>query len=141
MALKFLRAIGFLCPFDELISCLFLFFCRDSKSKKIGKILGINVDLVLDLSTQISVCSDLQLRHFPTYAPQLQRIQRKMNDWRPQSFQQLAERPYKDPITFYTFWAALALGIITVMSLIVSIVQAYASINAMQLQAQIINAR
>ena len=99
------------------------------------------MDLVLDLSTQISVCSDLQLEHFPTYAPQLQRIQQKMNDWRPQTFRQLAERPYKDPITFYTFWTGLTLGIVTVINLILGIVQVYASINAMKMQAQVINAR
>jgi len=97
------------------------------------------VDLVLDLSAQISVPSDLQLQHFPTYSPRLQHIQRKMNDWRPQTFRHLAERPYRDPLTFYAFWAALALGSVSVMSLIVSIVQAYASIKALQLQTRAMN--
>ena len=99
------------------------------------------MDLVADLNIQISIRSDLQLQHFPTYSPRLQHIQRKMNDWRPQTFRQLAERPYKDPMTFYAFWAALALGIVSVMSLTASIVQAYVSIKALQLQAQTISIR
>ena len=115
IALK-IRAMGFPRLFDELVDSLFLFFCRDLRSKKIAESLGVDVNLILDFrSIQTSVRPELQLQDFPSYSPRLQHIQRKMNDWRPQTFRQLSERPYKDPITYYAFWAALALGIVTVM--------------------------
>jgi hypothetical protein len=89
------------------------------------------MNLIRDFRDNYSpVQSDFQLQHFPIYATRLQCIQKKMNKWRPQSFRELAIRPYRDPLTFYAFWFATFVGVISVMGLGAAIVQAYASVKA-----------
>jgi hypothetical protein len=79
----------------------------------------------------LTMTSDLQLTHFPIYASRLQFIQLKMKEWRPQSFRELAIRPYNEPLTFYAFWFAAFIGIVTILGLGVALVQSYAAMRSM----------
>jgi len=73
---------------------------------------------------------DLHLTHFPIYGSRLQFIQQKMNEWRPQSFRELAIRPYKEPLTFYAFWFAIFVGIVTILGLGAALVQSYGAMRS-----------
>ena len=70
-----------------------LFFGRkdDLESEKIGKGLGIDMALVHEFRDKFSVIKeDFRLQDFPVYARRLGNVQRKMNEWRPQTIRDLA---------------------------------------------------
>ena len=108
-----------------------LFFGRDKTSEKVGENLGVDMDLIRDFRDNYSpVQSDLQLQHFPIYAVRLRCIQKKMDRWRPQTFRELAVRPYQDPLPFYAFWFATIVGIVSLIGLGAGLAQAIASVKA-----------
>ena len=108
-----------------------LFFGRDKRSEKVGESLGVDMDLIRDFRDNYSpVQSDFQFQHFPIYSTRLQCIQKKMNEWRPHTLRELAVRPYQDPLTFYAFWFATLVGVLSFMSLGAAIAQAIASIQS-----------
>jgi len=123
--------------FLELLYSYVLFFARDAKSEKIGESLGIEMDLIREFRDKYSpVSSDLQLQSFSIYAIRLQHIQRKMREWRPQSLRELAIRPYEDPLTYYAFWFATFIGVVSILGLGASMAQGYAAFKELDLQAQ-----
>jgi len=114
--------------FIETISCLVLFFARDKLSELKGEQLGINMDVIRDFRDNwSSVKTEFRLQDFPIYGSRLQNIQRSMNEWRPQTIRQLAVRPYKDPVSFYAFWFATVIRIVSILSLAASLAQTYAA--------------
>jgi hypothetical protein len=128
-------AAGFETLFVELLYSHVLFFGRDKLSEKIGKSLGIPVQLIRDFRDEWSpVRTDLQLQHFQIYGTRLQCIQRKLNEWRPQSIRDLGVRPYRDPLTYYAFWFAIFLGVVSILGLIAGIIQAYSTVKSLELQ-------
>jgi hypothetical protein len=108
-----------------------LFFGRkdDRDSEKIGKCLGIDVSVVHEFRDKFSLIKeDFRLQDFPVYAPRLENVQRKMNDWHPHTIRELAIRPYN---TFYAFWIASFIGIVSILSLATSIAQTYAGFKVL----------
>ena len=69
----------------------------------------------------------LQLEDFPFFQHRLRLIQQKMDEWRPQGVMELWVRGYRDPLTYYTFVTAIFFGILGIVGLAASIVQAVAS--------------
>ena len=47
--------------------------------------------------------SDLEPQNFPIYAARLQYIQHKVDEWRSETIDQIAVRPYKGPLAYYGF--------------------------------------
>lgn len=128
-------AAGFETLLVELLYSHVLFFGRDKLSEKIAKSLGIPIQLIRDFRDEWSpVRTDLQLQHFHIYGTRLQCIQKKLNEWRPQSIKDLGVRPYRDPLTYYAFWFAVFLGVVSVLGLIAGIVQAYSTVKSLELQ-------
>lgn len=64
-----------------------------------------------------------RLEDFILLRPRLYELQREMNDWRPQRIHDLFRRGYKDPLTWYGFWFAGFVGVVAILSLLVSIAQ------------------
>ena len=89
--------------------------------------MGLEMDLIREFREECSIGTALHLQDFPIYAPRLQNIQRRMNEWRPQTIRELAVRPYKDPLNFYAFWFATFIGFISVVSLGATLAQTYAA--------------
>jgi hypothetical protein len=105
-----------------------LFFGRDKRSEKIGEAMGVHMDLIREFRDECSpVGSALHLQDFPIYATRLYNIQRRMNEWRPQTIRELAVRPYKDPVTFYAFWFATFIGMVSIVGLGATLAQTYAA--------------
>jgi hypothetical protein len=108
-----------------------LFFARDKPSQTYASSnLHIDTSLLIDFRDRYSpLQSELQLQDFPIYAIRLQCIQKKMNDWRPQTLRELAVRPYKDPIMFYAFWFTSVFGLLSILGLGAAIVQAFGAVK------------
>jgi hypothetical protein len=124
----------------ELMYSHVLFFARDERSEEIGKLLGIDMDMIRDFRDNYSTMeSDFEARDFPIYATRLRNIQKKMDEWRPQTIRELAIRPYRDPLSFYAFWFATFIGAVGVLGLAASISQTYASFKAISLQLEQVN--
>jgi hypothetical protein len=66
----------------------------------------------------------LQLEDFPFFQHRLRSIQEKMDDWRPQKVKELWMRGYSDPLNYYTFIGGLFFGILGLVGVAASIVQA-----------------
>ena len=128
----FCSATGISTLFLELMYSQVLFFGRDRISENQGRALGVDINLVRDFWENYSpIQSDLQLSDFPVYGSRLKHIRERMTEWRPQTWAELAIRPYNDPITFYAFWFATLVGIIGVLGLGATIAQTYASLKAL----------
>ena len=80
--------------------------------------------------------SNLLLQHFPIYKTRLRHIQKRMNEWRPQSFRELFIRPYRDPLSFYAFQFASFIGIMSLLGLGATLAQTYAAFKAIAEQGQ-----
>ena len=114
-----------------------LLFGRDKKCERIGRKLGVDMDFVhgfRDVYSQER--SEFQLLHFPIYGDRLNHIQKKMQNWRPQSLTQLFIRPYQDPLTYYGFQFASVVGIVTIIAVAVAVAQTYAAFEALRLQME-----
>jgi len=137
--------------FKELFFTYALFFLRDSRSGKIGGKFGLNSKSLRDVllkeflnvtdSQRIIIwhtkssaeAFDFRLEDFNIYAKRLEYIQRKMRLWHPQTLQELAIRPYKDPLTYYAFWFAGFFGIASIILVFLGIIQTYTAFELIKL--------
>jgi hypothetical protein len=87
--------------------------------------------ILVDFRDRYSAVKSYGLQDFPIYGSRLFFIQRRLNDWRPQRVREMLVRPYKDPATFYAFWFATLFGLLSILGLAASILQAYASLKAL----------
>lgn len=95
------------------------------------------MDLLIQFREYYSpIRTELLLQDFPIYGSRLKSIQSKMNDWRPETIQQLSVRPYNDPLGFYAFWFGTFVFVAGIMALGIGIAQTYAAFKQLQLQLQ-----
>lgn len=122
-----LSVAGLQTIFLECIKTHVLFFDRDHASRKVARKMKINLRVLHEFSRSYTVAegSSLEYEDFPIYAKRLRNILDRMNDWRPQTYQELAIRPYNDPLTYHAFWFSGYLAIFTIISLATSIAQTY----------------
>jgi len=126
-------AAGMPTLFLELMYSHVLFFGRDRASANRGALMGVDKHILQDFRLNYSpVQWDLQLSDFPLYGSRLKHIRLTMREWRPQTWSELAIRPYNDPITFYAFWFATLVGIIGVVGLAATIAQTIAAYKALK---------
>lgn len=128
-------ALGVPTVFLELLNSHVLFFGRydDPKSERIGESLLVDTALVRDYRDKFArIKYDFRLQDFPVYGRRLENVQHKMNKWRPHTIRELAIRPYNDPVSFYAFWFATFIGIVSILSLGTSLAQTYAAFKALQ---------
>jgi hypothetical protein len=113
--------------FLECLKTHVLFFDRDTASRNLGEKMGIDLLILHEFSKSYTVAagSTLQFEDFPIYAKRLRTIMDRMDAWRPQTYRELAIRPYNDPLTYHAFWFSGYLAIFTVLSLAISIAQTY----------------
>ena len=118
--------------FLECIKTHVLFFDRDYASQKIGAKMGIDRLILHEFSKSYTVAagSSLQFEDFPIYAKRLRAVMDRMDAWRPQTYRELAIRPYNDPLTYHAFWFSGYLAIFTVLSLAISIAQTYSQFQS-----------
>jgi hypothetical protein len=105
----------------------------DGEFQKIGKkyLKKSDVDIIQTFQARYAPShADFGLHHFPIYGSRLRYIIKKMDDWRPQSILQLAVRPYNDPLSFYAFWFATIIGIVSVLGLGATLAQTFAAFKA-----------
>jgi len=115
-----------------------LLFGRDEKSARIGKSLGVDILFIQGFRDGYSPFrSTLLLQHFPIYQTRLQHIQKRMNEWRPQSFRELFIKPYRDPLSFYALQFASFVGVMTILGLGATLAQTYAAFKAIAMQGQL----
>lgn len=128
-------ALGIPTVFLELLNSHVLFFGRydDPESERIGESLLVDVALVHHYRDKFArIKDDFRLQDFPVYGRRLENVQHKMNKWRPHTIRELAIRPYNDPVSFYAFWFATFIGIVSILSLGTSLAQTYAAFKALQ---------
>jgi hypothetical protein len=121
--------------FLECVKTHVLFFERDLVSQKIGAKMGIIDRVVLSefsKSYTVAAGSSLQFEDFPIYAKRLRTVMDRMDAWRPHTYQELAIRPYNDPLTYHAFWFSGYLAVFTVLSLAISIAQTYSQFKSAQ---------
>lgn len=112
----------------ELWKTYLLLFSRDDASMHIATTNGVNMSVLRTCRFHIfPVNVPLQLEDFPFFQHRLHLIQEKMDEWRPQSVKQLFTRGYRDPINYYTFVTAMFFGVLGIVGVAASIVQAVAS--------------
>lgn len=117
--------------FLELLYSHVLFFGRDQGSREEGrKRQQADMGLIIELHG-VYCPTDLRLQDFPIYGGRLQNLQRKMMEWRPQRLRELALRPYQDPLTFYAFWFAVAIGIFSIAGVLLGVAQTVAAFKAL----------
>ena len=114
--------------FSELLYSHILFFALNKESQKYAQDSSY-LPILIDFRDNYCPKVSFSLKDFPLYGPRLHYIQKRMNDWRPQRFRELRVRPYKDPVAHYTFWFAAYFGIVSVLALAMSIIQAYAALK------------
>ena len=124
-------AAGFPTLFIELIYSYILFFgANDGESAKIGAKLKVDMDMIRTYQLYSPSHADFQLHHFPIYASRLRYVVRKMDEWRPQSIRHLAVRPYRDPLSFYAFWFATVIGIVSILGLGATVAQTFVAFKS-----------
>lgn len=102
-----------------------LLFARNESSLHVATRLGVNMSLLRTCRDHIFPDNvSLQLEDFPFFQHRLRLIQEKMDDWRPQKVKELWMRGYSDPLTYYTFIGGLFFGILGIVGVAASIVQA-----------------
>jgi hypothetical protein len=91
---------------------------------------GIDMDIVRDYRDHWSGgISSAHISDFPIYASRLGYIHQRMTDWRPLQLLDLRYLPYRDPISYYGLGFAIVSGIVSSVSLIVSIVSLKIAFN------------
>ena len=126
------RTCGVPTHFIELLQTYILLFDRDRSSMKIGLSLGIDMHVVGSFRDLYYRCGPtLRVEDFSIYGSRLKDIHTRMHDWRLQSILDLATHPYHDPLTFYGFWFATAIGVIGILGLGATPAQTYASFKGL----------
>jgi len=78
----------------------------------------------------------LYLQNYPIYGSRLRTVLHAMSSWRPHSIRHLMTKPYHDPLSFYAFWFAVTFGVISILGLIATLAQTYATFEALKVQNQ-----
>jgi len=112
----------------ELWKTYLLLFGRDEHSMRIAVSMGVDMSVLRAFRYDIFPSNiPLQLEDFQFFQGRLRLIQQKMDDWRPQRVRELWKRGYRDPLTYYTFVTAIFFGVLGIVGLVASIIQAWAS--------------
>jgi hypothetical protein len=116
----------------EVLNTYVLFFDRHHESEKVARHLNIDIPVLKEFQKTytLTVGSSLQYQDFPIYGNRLRSILTRMDDWRPQSYRELAIQPYKNPMEYHAFWFSGYLAIFTILSLATSIAQTYGQFKA-----------
>lgn len=102
-----------------------LLFGRNESSLHIAAHLGVNMSILRTCRDHIFPPNvSLQLEEFPFFQHRLHLIQEKMDEWRPQKVNELWMRGYSDPLNYYTFIGGLFFGILGIVGVAASIIQA-----------------
>lgn len=86
----------------------------------------------LNFSTDKNEIPDFRLEDFPIYGARLQNIKSKMNQWNPKSLWQLYTRPYNNTLSYYGFWFANIIGILSFLSVAFAVPQIVAAFIALK---------
>ena len=129
------RAAGLPTLFIEIMFTYVLIFgAPDMATKKIAQqMLGSKIGLITTYQERYAPKHrNFEIYDFPIYASRIRVIMRTMDDWRPRSIlERIVFRPYSDPLSFYAFWFAVVIGIVTVLGLGSTMAQTYATFKAL----------
>jgi hypothetical protein len=134
------RAAGISTHFQELLYSHVLLFGYDKRCEEIG-LSHYNDDEFMTGLRKFREYHSVQkpylyLQNYPVYGTRLQIVLDRMNKWQPQNLRQAVIKPYSDLLSYYAFWFAVGFGTITVVSLVATLIQTYASYQAYLAQSR-----